>query len=73
MFQLNRTFYEFKAVLLSVEGDIGVCGIRELFMQYFGNSNLKFRYSHNLRDSVFQHFGSFWSVLKTIFFVVLPC
>ena len=56
-----------------MKGDIGVCGIRELFMQYFGNLNLKFRYSNNLQDSVFQHFGSFQTVVKNNFFAVLRC
>ena len=46
-----------------LEGDIGVCGIGQFFMRYFGNFNFKLRYCgvlQNLRDEVFL---AFWSTI----------
>ena len=65
---------ETKIYFLAVkEGDIGVCGIGQFFMRYFGNFNLKLRYCGVLRICgmrYFWRFGQRYLVKKKLFYTV---
>ena len=55
------------------EGDIGVCGIGQFFMRYFGNFNFKLRYCGVLRICGMRYlwrFGQRYLIKKKLFYTV---